>query len=459
MFTGQEKIMQSTAFPQGFLWGAATAAYQVEGAVHTDGRGESIWDRFCRKPGAIAHGDTGDIACDHYNRWREDVENMRVLGLSAYRFSVAWPRIFPLGHGRVEQRGLAFYESLVDALLAAGIEPAVTLYHWDLPQALQDKGGWTNRDTASWFADYAECMFNHLGDRVKTWMTFNEPQVSAFLGYAQGVHAPGLKDYGAAVQASHILLRAHSLGVQAYRQVSPAANRIGITLDLHPVHPFTDGMSDIEAARFADGVINRWYLDPVLTGAYPADVMSLYQRHNVAPHVMTDDLALLAQHRADFIGVNYYSPRRVYASDGGGILGYEDGKLKDCRRTAMGWEISAPDLHDLLLRIHEDYAGPILMITENGAAFDDTAVAHGIVQDDDRIEYVADHLREARRAIGHGVRLEGYFLWTLLDNFEWAMGYGKRFGITHVDFGTLGRTWKKSARWYQSVIGSNGGVL
>ena len=451
--------MQSTGFPKGFLWGAATAAYQVEGAVHDDGRGESIWDRFCRKPGAIAGGDTGDVACDHYHRWREDVDNMHALGLSAYRFSVAWPRVFPLGHGRVEQRGLAFYDALVDALLAAGIEPAVTLYHWDLPQALQEKGGWTNRDTASWFADYAECLFTHLGDRVKIWMSLNEPQVSAFLGHASGVHAPGLKDYGAAVQASHVLFRAHSLAVQAYRQVSHAVHRIGIALDLHAVHPFTDGMSDIEAAQLADGITNRWYLDPVLKGAYPADVMALYQRKQVAPHVLPEDLKLLAENRADFIGVNYYFPTRVYASDGGAIVGYEEGMGKECTRTSMGWEISAPDLHDLLVRIHNDYSGPTLMITENGAAFEDGRVEHGIVQDDDRIAYIAEHLVEARRSVEHGVKLEGYFLWSLMDNFEWSMGYGKRFGITHVDYKTLGRTWKKSARWYQSVIGSNGSTL
>jgi beta-glucosidase len=451
--------MQSTGFPPGFLWGAATAAYQVEGAVHEDGRGESIWDRFCRKPGAIANGDTGDVACDHYHLWREDVDNMRALGLSAYRFSVAWPRVFPQGHGRVEPRGLAFYENLVDALLEAGIEPAVTLYHWDLPQALQEKGGWTNRDTASWFADYAACLFSRLGDRVKIWMTLNEPQVAAFMGHALGILAPGIKDYGTAVQASHIMFHAHSLGVQAYRQVSPAAHRIGIALDLHTVHPFTDGMSDIEAAQLADGVINRWYLDPVLKGAYPADVMGLYERKKVAPHVLPEDLKLLAEHRADFVGVNYYFPQRVYASDGGGILGYEEGVRKDCKRTAMGWEVSAPDLHDLLVRIHNDYSGPTLMITENGAAFDDSLVESGIVQDDDRIEYLGQHLREARRAIAHGAKLEGYFLWSLMDNFEWSKGFGKRFGITHVDYASLGRTWKKSARWYQSVIGSNGSVL
>ncbi len=354
---------------------------------------------------------------------------------------------------------LDFYECLIDTLLAAGIEPAVTLYHWDLPQALQDRGGWTNRDTAAWFGEYAACLFSRLGDRVKIWMTLNEPQVSAFAGYAQGAHAPGLRDYAAGVQASHVLFLAHGLGIQAYRQVSPAKHRIGIALDLHTMHPFTDGMSDVEAARLADGVTNRWYLDPVLKGAYPGNVMALYERKKVAPRVLSEDVKLLSEQRADFVGVNYYFPMHVYASDAGGILGYEEGMLPECKRTGMGWEISAPDLHDLLVRIHDDYSHPTLMITENGAAFEDSAVEHGIVQDDDRIEYIADHLREARRALSHGVKLEGYFLWSLMDNFEWSMGFGKRFGITHVDYRTQGRTWKKSAQWYQSVIGSNGGVL
>src|SRR5208283_1176606 len=259
--------MPSRGFPKGFLWGAATSAYQIEGAAREGGKGESIWDRFCREPGVIQNGDTGDIACDHYNRWRDDVENMRDLGLGAYRFSISWPRVFPMGNGRHSPKGLDFYETLVDALLEAHIEPAATLYHWDLPQSLQDRGGWTNRDTAGWFSDYAASVFMRLGDRVRIWMTLNEPQVSSFAGHEAGIHAPGLKDFGKAVQASHILLHAHSIAVQAYRQLSPGKHRIGIALDVHTVYPYTDGMSDIEAARMADARTNRWFLDPVLKGA------------------------------------------------------------------------------------------------------------------------------------------------------------------------------------------------
>ncbi|MGA2976888.1 MAG: GH1 family beta-glucosidase [Spirochaetia bacterium] len=451
--------MSSTGFPQGFLWGAATAAYQIEGGVHEDGRGESIWDHFSKKPGAIHNGDTGDVACDHYHRWRDDLECMRDLGLTAYRFSVAWPRVIPRGSGKVERKGLDFYEKLVDALLAARIEPALTLYHWDLPQALQDNGGWTNRDTASWFAEYAACLFTYLGDRVKIWMTLNEPQVAAFLGHAEGIHAPGLKDFGSAVQAAHVLLHGHALAVQAYRQLSPSAHRIGIALDLHPVYPFTDGISDIEASRIADGQANRWYLDPVLKGSYPDDVLAAYTRHHVAPRAQPGDFELLKACPVDFIGVNYYFPSRVYASDAGGILGFQQGQRKDCPRTDMGWEVYPEGLYDLLTRISREYENPVIMITENGAAYPDQRIENGQVQDQERIEYVSAHLREARRAIQDGVKLEGYFLWSLLDNFEWSSGYAKRFGITYVDFHTQARTWKASANWYQRVIAANGASL
>ena len=451
--------MSTRAFPEGFQWGAATAAYQVEGAVHTDGRGESIWDRFCATPGAIAGGDTGDVACDHYHRFRDDVENMRDLGLMTYRFSAAWPRLFPNGHGRLNRRGLDFYESLVDALLAAGVRPALTLYHWDLPQALQDNGGWTNRDTASWFTDYAESLFTHLGDRVKTWMTLNEPQCAAFVGHFDGRHAPGLKDFKTAVQVSHELMRAHSLAVSEFRELCRTDCSIGIALDMHTMYPYTDGMSDVEAATKADGQVNRWFLDPVLTGKYPADVMEIYAKHGVAPRIEHDDLSVLSSNPVDFVGVNYYFPQRVYASDAGGVLGFEYGQLKDVPKTEMGWEVYPEGLCDLLIRLKNDYADPKLVITENGAAYPDAIVENGQVQDHDRIEYLASHLREARRAIEHGVKLQGYYLWSLMDNFEWGFGYGKRFGITHVDFRTQARTWKKSGSWYQSVIATNGANL
>jgi beta-glucosidase len=413
-------------FPDNFIWGAATAAYQIEGAAQEDGRGPSIWDTFSRTPGKVFQGHTGDVACDHYHRWRDDVENMRDLGLSAYRFSTAWSRVFPQGRGRLNRKGLDFYESLVDALLAAGIRPALTLYHWDLPQVLQEAGGWTNRDTASWFADYAECLYTHLGDRVKIWMTLNEPWVAAFAGHSQGVHAPGLRDFAAAVQAAHVLLHAHALAVSAFREL---------------------------------GHGNRWFLEPVFKGTYPQDMLDLYARHHAAPRVEQGDAEVLAAHPVDFLGVNYYFPHRVYESDAGGLLGYEPGHREDAPHTAMGWEVFPQGLEDLLLRLKRDYGDPAIFITENGAAYPDEIDAGGQVQDDERIEYLDGHLRAARRAIERGVKLEGYFVWSLLDNFEWAFGTSRRFGITHVDFTTQARAWKKSALWYQRVIATNGGAL
>jgi beta-glucosidase len=335
----------------------------------------------------------------------------------------------------------------------------VTLYHWDLPQSLQDRGGWMNRDTAAWFADYASTMFNRLGDRVQLWMTLNEPQVAAFAGHAEGIHAPGLKDFGAAVQASHVLLHAHSLGVQAYRQVSPAQHRIGIALDVHPIYPFSDGMSDVEAARIADSQANRWFLDPVLKGEYPDDVLGLYTRNKVAPHTEPSDFELLKTQTVDFIGLNYYFPLRAFASDKRGFLGYEYAARQECERTSMGWEVYPPGLYDILMQVKKEYDDPVLMITENGAAFPDRTMAGMQVQDDDRIEYISTHLSEARRAIRDGVKVEGYFLWSLMDNFEWSHGFSKRFGITHVDFHTQARTWKKSANWYEKVVGTNGAEL
>jgi beta-glucosidase len=445
-------------FPPGFLWGVATAAYQVEGAASEDGKGESIWDRFCKVDGAIANGDTGDVACDHYHRWREDVETMRRLGLGAYRFSLAWPRIFPEGRGRLNPRGLDFYDSLVDALLEARIEPAATLYHWDLPQALQDRGGWVNRDTASWFGDYAAAVFARLGDRVKLWMTLNEPQVTAFCGYALGVHAPGVKNLGAAVQSSHVLMLAHARGIQAYRAASPARHRIGIVLDLHPVYPAGDSSADDEAVEIADQQTNRWYLDPVFTARYPAELLALYDKNGVAPQVEPGDMELLAANRVDFLGVNYYFPDRVKAGRSS-MLGFEPFVDKNAPKTEMGWEVHARGLSDLLLRIKRDYSDPVMMVTENGAAYPDTAVSSGRIEDDDRIEYLAGHLREARRAIEAGVKLEGYFLWSLMDNFEWAFGYSRKFGIISVDPRTQDRAWKRSADWYASVVASRGAAL
>ena len=448
--------MAETGFPEGFLWGAATAAYQVEGAATEDGKGESIWDRFCRVPGAIHAGETGDTACDHYHLWKADVENMRDLGLGSYRFSVSWPRVFPLGRGKLNRKGLDFYDHLVDALLAAGIQPALTLYHWDLPQALQDAGGWTNRDTAAWFAEYAAAVASRLGDRVKIWMTLNEPWVSAFVGHYHGAHAPGKKDYAMAVQVSHELMRAHAAGMAVLREECPKDARLGIALDVHTMYPWSDGVSDREAARRADGQKNRWFLDPVLKGSYPPDMMELYTRAGAAPRILPGDMEEIAGAKIDFLGINYYFPQRVLESDAGGIPRFLARVDPGKPHTDMEWEVLPESLHEMLLRIKEDYGNPVIAITENGAAYADRRVENGQVQDDDRIEYLDGHLRELRRAARDGVKLQGYYLWSLMDNFEWAFGYSRRFGITHVDFRTQARTWKKSAGWYRDVISENG---
>jgi len=447
--------MADTRFPEGFLWGAATAAYQVEGAPGEDGKGESIWDRFCRVPGAIRGGDTGDVACDHYHRWKADVEQMRRLGLKSYRFSVSWPRVLPQGKGKVARKGLDFYDHLVDGLLAAQVQPALTLYHWDLPQVLQDAGGWTNRDTASWYADYASEVGRRLGDRVKLWMTLNEPWCTAFLGHYHGVHAPGTKDFAVAVQVSHELMRAHAQGVEVLREVCAKDARIGIALDVHTMYPWSDGVSDREAAVRADGQKNRWFLDPVLRGTYPADMLELYTRRGAAPRVQAGDMEMIAAAKVDFLGINYYFPQRVFESDAGGIPGYLS-RVADGRPvTGLGWEVVPESLYEMLVRIRNDYGDPVIMITENGAAYPDDLV-DGQVQDDERVDYLRAHLAELGRAAQDGVRLEGYYLWSLMDNFEWAEGYHQRFGIIHVDFRTQERSWKKSAGWYRDVISENG---
>lgn len=447
--------MSALRFPQGFLWGAATSSYQIEGAVHAGGRGESIWDRFCRTPGKVKNGDTGDTACDHYHLYLADVENLKDLGVGGYRFSTAWPRIFPTGRGRPNPEGMSFYESLTDALLSHGIQPAVTLYHWDLPQALEDKGGWGNRDTAAWFAEYAAFLFRVLGDRVKTWITLNEPWVSAFLGHYTGEHAPGKTDFPLAVKASHILLLAHAKAVEAFRQLRAGIGSIGITLDLSPVYPLGDGEGDLEAVRIADGYHNRWFLDPVLLGSYPPDMLALYGSRGASPHPEERDLALLRAHPPDFLGVNYYMPTRVRRSRPPSRLPFAAEVPPDAPVTDMGWEIHPDGLFDLLTRIRADYGNPRILITENGCACREDVRAGEPVEDRDRIGYLAGHLEAAHRAIQAGVKLEGFHLWSLMDNFEWTCGYSKRFGITHVDFGSQVRTWKRSAEWYRALIASN----
>ena len=443
--------MADMGFPVPFLWGAATAAYQVEGAVREDGRGESIWDRFSHTPGKVANGNTGDMACDHYHRIHEDVALMKELGLKAYRFSTAWPRIFPAGGGKLNRPGLDFYQRLVDALLEAGIRPLITLYHWDLPQALQDRGGWLNRDTARYFADYAAVMFEQLGDRVKLWITVNEPWVAAFAGHLSGEHAPGLKSWPSALQAAHHLLLAHALARGRFPS-GGEAGKIGITLNLSPVEPAEEGEDARQAVGRADDFLNRWFLEPVFRGRYPEELLSLFSSRHGAPRIADEDLELMAAHPVDFLGVNYYFRALVRAPRDAESL-FDTVIPSEAERTAMGWEVHPRGLYDLLVRLHRDYNPQLLYVTENGAAFPDTPNAEGRFNDERRLVYIRDHIRAAGRAIAEqGVPLAGYFVWSLLDNFEWAYGYDKRFGIVRVEPGSLQRTWKQSAFFYRDLI-------
>ncbi|SFR25670.1 broad-specificity cellobiase [Lentzea waywayandensis] len=438
-----------TTFEPGFLWGAATSSYQIEGAVTEDGRGPSIWDTFCATPGKVDGGDTGAVAADHYHRYPEDVAIMRELGLGAYRFSVAWPRIQPLGSGAVDQRGLDFYSRLVDTLLDNGIQPWPTLYHWDLPQPLEDAGGWPERDTALRFAEYAQIVHEALADRVTHWTTLNEPWCSAFLGYATGRHAPGRQDPDASIRAAHHLLLGHGL---AARAMSDA--RVGVTLNLTHVTAGSNTADDLDAARRIDGMQNRLFLDPVLLAEYPDDVRRDLEHVTGFDHVQDDDLKTIAA-PIDFLGVNYYSPMLVghgTTPSPSAYVGSEHVRHLDGgrRRTSIGWEIDASGLLDLLLRLDRDYPAIPLYITENGAAFDDE------VHDADRVAYLDGHVRACAEAVSRGVALKGYFAWSLLDNFEWSFGYAQRFGLVHVDYDTQRRTPKDSARWYADVIARGG---
>ncbi|MEV0715675.1 GH1 family beta-glucosidase [Asanoa sp. NPDC050611] len=451
----------TNAFPPDFLWGAATAAYQIEGAATEDGRTPSIWDTFSRTPGRTVNGDTGDVACDHYHRWRDDVKLMADLGLRSYRFSLSWPRIQPGGTGAASQRGLDFYRGLVDELLDHGIEPWVTLYHWDLPQELEDAGGWPARDTARRFADYTALAHAALGDRVRFWTTFNEPWCSAFLGYGSGVHAPGRSDPGEAVRAAHHLMLGHGLAAQA------VGVPLGITLNLYAISPASDAAADLDAARRIDGLANRIFLDPLLRGSYPADVVADLAEVTDMSHVRDGDLELISA-PLPMLGVNYYS-RHVVAGPVPGAEpepywrkqtswpGSSDVRFvtRGLPVTDMNWEIDAPGLVETLTRLHLSYPAVPLYVTENGAAFVDEVV-DGEVPDPQRVAYFDAHLRACHEAITAGVPLRGYFAWSLMDNFEWAWGYTKRFGLIHVDYATQLRTPKTSARWYAEVIRRNG---
>ena len=431
-----------------FVWGAATSAYQIEGAVQEDGRTPSIWDTFCRKPGAIDNGDTGDVACDHYHRWPEDIGLMQALGLDAYRFSIAWPRVLPGGYGRVNTAGVDFYDRLVDGLLAAGIRPYATLYHWDLPQVLEDAGGWPNRDTAYHFAEFASVVADRLGDRVADWFTVNEPLCSAWIGYLEGKMAPGIQDLNRAIPAAHHLLLGHGLATAALRAGSALPARVGAVLNLSPCEPAGPGEADAAAARRADGHTNRWWLDPLHGRGYPQDMLSVY---GIEPPVRTGDLETIAA-PMDHLGLNYYF-RQVVTDDPTGPVPYARMVgVPDGRQTAMGWEVHPDGLEELLLRLTNEYDAQRIYVTENGSAWPDEVLPDGQIEDKDRTIYLEDHLEASLRAARGGAPLAGYFCWSLLDNFEWAYGYAKRFGLVHVDYPTQRRTMKASGYRYAEII-------
>lgn len=437
-----------SALPPDFTWGVATSAYQIEGAVDEDGRSPSIWDTWSHIPGHTAGDDTGDIACDHYHRWPEDIALLRDLGVNAYRFSLAWPRIVPDGDGPVNEAGLAFYDRLVDALLEAGITPFPTLYHWDLPQVLQDRGGWPARETAWHLADYASAVGERLGDRVKQWGTLNEPLCSAWLGYGEAQMAPGLADLTAAVRASYHLHLGHGLATQALRATVPGA-RIGLANNLSPCDPASDRAEDHLAAWRADGHNIRWWLDPLHGRGYPEDMRELY---GVELPEQAGDLDTIAT-PLDWWGINYYF-RIVVRDDPDGPPPHTQQvfPVPNSRHTAMDWEVHADGLETILTRVSEDYGAQRLYVTENGSAYADRVRADGQVDDPERVRYLEEHLAACARAVTRGAPLAGYFAWSLLDNFEWAYGYDKRFGLVHVDYATQRRTVKRSGQRYSNLI-------
>ncbi len=433
-------------FPADFIWGAATASYQIEGASSEDGRGESVWDRFCATPGKVRNGDSGAVACDFYHRYREDIALMRELGLDAFRFSIAWPRVLPEGRGRVNEAGLDFYDKLVDELLGNGIAPYVTLFHWDTPQVLEDAGGWPARDTVDAFAEYVEAVSARLGDRVAHWITHNEPWVVSWVGHGWGHHAPGRESDADALATAHHLLLSHGRAVEILRRNSPAA-QVGITLNLDNPYAASESAEDIAATRWVDGLHNRWFLDPLFRGSYPEDMLEAWEA--IMPEVRDGDLEVIST-PIDFLGINNYTSPLVAADVNGGRS--QIVRRADVDRTDMGWEVVPEGLEDLLLRLHRDYAPPAIYVTENGAAYSDVRGHDGSVQDPERQAYLEAYLAGASRAVAKGVPLRGYFAWSLLDNFEWAWGYWKRFGLVYIDYATLERVPKGSFYWYRDFV-------
>ena len=447
--TNDLPILKRSDFAPDFRWGCSTSSYQIEGAVQEDGRGESIWDHFCATPGRIRDGSSGAFACDHYHRWPQDLDAAAGLGTNAYRFSIAWPRIFPSGRGRVpNQKGLDFYARLVDGMLERGLEPWVTLYHWDLPQALQDQGGWAHRDTIAAFVEYTDVVSRHLGDRIKHWITHNEPWCTAFIGNYEGAHAPGLKNFQTALQVCHNVMVSHGLAIPVIRRNVPAA-QVGAALSLHPLYPASDSAQDVAATLRHDGLRNRWFLDPLHGRGYPTDIWDLLG--DKAPAVQDGDLQVIAT-PTDFLGVNYYFPEVVADAPGQGVMATRVVDSPNVERTAFGWEVSPDGMVALLSRVARDYQPAVIYLTENGSSYEDVVSPNGEIDDGERRRYLERHLLALREIVAKGIPIKGYFAWSLLDNFEWAEGYIRRFGLTHVDFKTQQRRLKLSGKWYRSFL-------
>jgi beta-glucosidase len=439
-------------FPPDFLWGTASSAFQIEGAWNADGKGESIWDRFCHdRNGLVANDDNGDIACDHYHRFEEDLDLMRGIGVGAYRFSISWPRILPEGVGRVNEAGLEFYDRLIDGMIARGIKPAVTLFHWDYPVALQNRGGWANPESVDWYVEYARVLFKRFGHKVPYWITHNEPMVFTFAGYSQGHFPPCVRDFRTAVQTTHHALLAHGKTVRLYRSME-LNGQIGIALDIWPKVPATDSPADKTAADIANDTTHYWFYNAVTKGEYPENALRVYKDRGFLPDIKPGDMEIIAE-KCDFLGINYYSTTAVEYASGANRFDYRPVRRGYLPKTDMGWDIHPEGLYSFLKKAHADSNGAMrFLITENGRAVKDVKTLDGTVEDYERWDYILRHLTVIRRAMAEGVDIGGYFVWTMLDNFEWAEGYDKRFGLIYVDYETLKRTPKRSAELYRSFI-------
>ena len=443
--------MKKITFPADFKWGAATASYQIEGAWDEDGKSPSVWDTLSHTPGRIQNGDTGDVAIEHYHRYIKDVALLKELGLQTYRFSLAWTRILPNGIGEINPKGIDFYDALINELLAAEIEPIITLYHWDFPQVLADRGGWKNRESVEWFGEYAKVCFKAFGDRVKEWITFNEPWVDAFAGRLANLHEKGLKN---AITISHHYMLSHAKAVHTFHELE-IDGKIGITLNLSPSYPATDSKEDKDAAYRHDGFLNRWFLDPALKGYYPADILKRYQDALGVPDIQPGDMELIKANPVDFLGVNYYSRSIIKYSPETIVINFKT--IENIDETwATNGEVFPEGLYELLVRIHQDYDHPLIYITENGASFGDDELLDGRIHDENRRSFLERHFLSAHRAIGEGVNLKRFYVWSCFDNFEWIYGYSRRFGLIYIDYNTQQRIWKDSAFWYQTVINNNG---